>query len=265
MCRRRASRMDDVRHFDSLPDELLHHIMLRCGPSELSRCEQVCRRWRSCAASGGESAWLLQTAQLWRRTGWTHNVPCALPLTERLRKLPVSTMRRALIRYDTAGLAEKIEWMRLLRVELLWPRAAPRPDAVCAPSPRGLVAPSWALNVGDCKAACMFATIEIARPTPMESQLLQHDWDLVYHNHPGSSFDIQFFENKEMTASSHPGARFRWRLRQDGDEPGLEIENFPLHTFSRCADGLWLLSNAWVTIKQRAAAHVELPPFDAAV
>jgi hypothetical protein len=256
--------MDDVRPFDSLPDELLHHIMLRCGPSELSRCEQVCRRWRSCAASGGESAWLLHTAQLWRRTGWTHNVPCALPLTERLRKLPVSLMRQVLSRYDTAGLVEKIEWMRLLRVELLWPRAS-LTGTVCKRSPRGLVAPSWALNIDDCKAAFMFATIEIARPTPLESQLLQHEWDLIYNNHPGSSFDIQFFDNKEMTASSHPGARFRWRLRRDGDQPGLEIENFPLHTFSRAADGLWCITNPWVTIKQRAASLHELPLFDPAV
>jgi hypothetical protein len=254
--------MDDLRPFDLLPDELLHLIMLRCGPTQLSRCELVCRRWRTCITPGGDSVWLRMTERLWRSTGWVHNVPRVCPLTERLRKVPVGAMRRTLIRYDTAGLTERSEWMRLLRVALLWGHSA------CTLCDRGWSAPGWALNINDCKAAYMFATLEVARKVPLECELTRQNWHLFYiHSGALERFDIQFFDNKQMTASSHPGATFRWSM-QDGSssrrgEPGLQIENFPLHTFARRADGLWSICNAHVVIEQGVPPPDMLPLFDA--
>jgi hypothetical protein len=254
--------MEDLRPFDLLPDELLHLIMLRCGPTELSRCEVVCRRWRTSITSGGDNVWVHKTAQLWRSTGWTHNVPRVCPLTERLRSVPVGVMRRTLMGYDTAGLTERSEWMSLLRVALLWGHSA------CTRCDRGWSAPGWALNINDCKAAYMFATLEVARKVPLECELTRQNWDLLYLHSALERFDIQFFDNKEMTASSHPGARFRWSVQGGGrhayGEPGLQIENFPLHTFTRRADGLWRICNAHVVIEQRAPPPDMLPLFDAA-
>ena len=56
-----------------------------------------------------------------------------------------------------------------------------------------------------------------------------------------------------MTASSHPGMKFTWCLLPTG----LKIENSDgpadrEHKFVRKANGLWIVSNAHVTIEQRA-------------
>lgn len=252
--------MEGLRPFDLLPDELLHHIMRRCGPTDLAKCEIVCRRWRSCVSSGCDSAWLLKTAELWASTGWNHNVSRVCRLSERLRTVPVPAMRRALTGYDTAGLIEKSEWMCLLLIELLWGRA------VCSLSHTGWVPPNWAIHIDDCKAAYLFARKEIARKVPLECELWRQKWDLTYVQHPLEQFEIEFFDNGEMTASSHPGARFRWRLhggRSHPDHPpGLQVENFPLHTLARKADGLWMMCNLHVVIEQRRPPLDDLPLFD---
>ena len=257
--RRMCSHLQEARPFDALPDELLIHIMQLCEPAALARCEMVCPRWRSCIFAGGSGAWLRKTEELWKGTGWIYNVSRACPMMERLSKVSVSAMRRALVRFDTAGLTEKSEWMRLLRIKLLWGHA------VCTPSPRGWVAPNWAVNIDDCKAAFLFARIETARQLPLRSELLRQKWDLVYYHHQFEVFEIEFFEGNEMTATSHPGARFHWSLQGgagDSNEPGLQVERFPLHKFSRRADGLWTMKNAHVTIDQRMPPSDDLPLFE---
>ncbi len=251
-------RMQPPSPFDLLPDELLLHIMAQCVPRALSSSEAVCRRWRSLLSSGGAAAWLLNTEHLWAGTGWAHNVSRSCALTERLDKVPVCAMRLALRGYDTAGLVEKSEWLRLLRVKLLWG------PLVCARSPRGWVAPPWALNLMDCKAAFYFAMIEIARDAPLECELPRQRWDLTFNAQPSELFEIEFFPNHEMTSTSHPGARMRWSMQHRGPTyaSGLLIENFPLHAIRRRHDGLWVMANAHVTITQRPPPPGDLPLFD---
>ena len=254
-----CSELQEARPFDALPDELLVHIMQFCGPADMARCESVSRRWRQCIAAGGGGAWLSKAEDAWRNTGWVHNVAPARPMMQRLSSVPVSTMRRSLIRFDTAGLTEKTDWMRLLRVKLLWGHS------VCTATPRGWLAPSWAISIDDCKAAYLFARIEIARQMPLDSELLRQKWDLVYNHHPFETFEIEFFENKEMAASSHPGEKFRWSVQggpsQPNVEAGLQIERFPLHRFSRMANGLWAIQNPHVLIQQRIPPSNDLPLF----
>lgn len=236
--------------FDLLPDELVHRIMLRCSPSALTRCEVVSHRWRECVLASGSSVWLLKTEEMWRRTGWIHNVSSARPLSQRLSSVSAASMRQALSRYDCSGLSEKSEWIRLLRSHLLWGLGA------CTKAPTGWVVPRWAIRMDDCKAAYLFARREITREAPLETELTRQKWDLLYNHHPVESFEIEFFENREMVATSHPGARFRWQI-QDG---GLQIETFPLHMFSRTSHGLWRIANENVVMTQRAP-----PPGDAPV
>jgi hypothetical protein len=245
--------------FDLLPDELLLQIMLHCAPAALLSSELVCRRWRAVLLSGGGAAWLTQTRQLWNNTGWVHNVARSCPLMQRLSQVPVNAMRRALVGYDTAGLVEKYEWMRLLRAKLLWEPFS----TFWTQSERGRVAPVWALNIEDCKAAWLFATEEIAREVPLEGELLRQKWDLIFHADPAQEFEIEFFADRTMTSSSHPGASFRWSLqtRDVAGMSGLQIENFPLHCSTRSSEGLWQMRNAYVSIIQRPPPPGDLPLF----
>lgn len=253
-------QMQTTSPFDSLPDELLLQIMLHCAPSALLNGEAVCRRWRSLLQSGGAAAWLSNTECLWKATGWTHNVSPAIPLMDRIRKVPVGVMRRVLADYDTAGLAEKSEWMRLLRVKLLWGNVS----HFFTRNSRGKVAPQWALEVDDCKAAWHFAVIEIARDVPFEAEVVRQHWDLIYNENPDGVFDMIFSANHTMTCTSHPGATFRWWIQpwRDLSPPGLQIENFPLHRFSRRRDGLWMARNAYVSIIQRSPPPGDVMLFD---
>jgi hypothetical protein len=243
--------------FDLLPDDLLLHIMLQCEPCTLIKSEAVCRRWRSLISSDG-AAWLLNTDLIWKATGWTYNVSRACPFFERMRNLDPSAFSRALVGYDTSRLVEKIDWMRLLCVKLLWE------DLVCTPSEGGWVAPDWALKISDSKAAFHFTIIEMARDTPLNCELPRQKWNLIFNTHPAHVFEIQFFADHTMTSTSHPGATFRWNLeaRMRYGEPSLRIENFPLHFISRRRDGLWQMANASVVIIQQAPPPGDLPLFD---
>ena len=239
--------------FDLLPDELVIHIMQSCTPAALAKCEVVCRRWRNCLSTGSSAVWLLKTKELWGSTGWVYNVSTSRSLSERLSCISAASMRRALSRYDTAGLTEKSEWTSMLRAMLLWEQD------VCTWSQRGWIVPRWAISMDDGKAAYLFARREIARDVPLQSELSRQKWDLLYNLHPIESFEVEFFDSsQEMSATSHPGARFRWTL-QGGAKPGLQVENFPLHTFSRASDGRWVIANQHVCITQKTPPSGDPP------
>ena len=85
----------------------------------------------------------------------------------------------------------------------------------------------------------------------MGSELPRQKWDLVYNQHPPETFEIEFLlEGHEMTASSHPGMKFTWCLLPTGLK--IETSDGPAdreHKFVRKANGLWIVSNAHVTIE----------------
>jgi hypothetical protein len=257
--------------FDALPDESLASIMDMCSPRDLAQCEMVCRRWRN-AACGADvsSTWLRHARDVWTNTGWSHNVPPLppRPVLERLGGVPVGDVRRALARYDTAGLHERDEWMRLLRAKLVWGTSA---CAFRSPT-RGWVVPEWIARVNDSKAAFLLANVEVRRRMPLETELSRQKWDLFYNRDASDdddrldtfvpeAFEVEFLIGREMTASSHPDMKFSWSIyRDECSVPiGLQVENFPLHTFRRTADGLWMMTNAFVTILQRAPPIGDLP------
>lgn len=250
-----AEAGNEANPFDDLPNESLVLILELCAPRDLARCEMFCRRWRDRASSTCcSSAWLRHARDGWVGSGWTHNVPPLppRPTLERLGEVPVGAMRRALVRFDTAGLVERGEWTRLLRAKLVWG------TSVCSRrSPtRGWSFPDWAASANDCKAAFLLARVEARRGMPLESELPRQKWDLVYNQHPSETFEIEFLlEGHEMTASSHPGMKFTWCLLPTG----LQIETFPMHKFVRKANGLWIMSNAHVTIEQRVPPPGDLP------
>lgn len=248
----------EANPFDALPDESLVLILEMCSPQDLARSEMVCRRWRHRASTGCSSAWLRHAKNVWARSGFVYNIPPnpPRPMLERIGEVPVGAMRRALVRFDTAGLVERGEWMRLLRTKLLWGTSV-----FSRSSTRGWSPPDWAGSVNDCKAAFLLARIEVGRSMPLESELPRQKWDLVYNQHTSETFEIEFLEGHEMTASSHPGMKFTWSLIRDENiwPMGLQVENFPMHRFKRKADGLWIMSNAHVTIEQRVPPQGELP------
>ncbi|KAL3826450.1 hypothetical protein ACHAXA_011259 [Cyclostephanos tholiformis] len=250
--------------FDALPDESLVLIMEMCAPHDLARCEMVCRRWRKRVSTDCSAAWLRHGLDVWTRTGWVHNVPPLppRPTLERIGEVSVGAMRRALVRFDTAGLVERDEWTRLLRTKLIWGTSA------CpSRSPtRGWRPPDWAAGMNDSKAAFLLARIEAGRRMPLESELSRQRWDLAYNRDPSDSpelgtFEVEFLDGHEMTASSHPGMKFSWSVYRDENSVpvGLQVENFPVHSFERKANGLWIMSNAFVTIEQRAPPPGDLP------
>lgn len=253
-----SSSITAVRLFDKIADECILQIVDYLGPFDLASCEGVSRRFNATISSSGTShMWLRFVDALWEETGFVFNVPRLCPLLERISKVPVSAMRRELMRYDTTCLTERADWMQLLRAKLIWGLS------ICTRSPRGWTAPQWARSINDCKAAFLFARIEVARKMPLDSELSRQKWDLIYNQQRHTIFDIEFFDNKEMTATSHGDMKFCWSLQggpgSSGIEMGLQVDSFPMHKFTRESDGLWIISNAHVVMEQRSPPDDNMP------
>lgn len=264
-----------MNSFNIIPDESLVVILDFCSPHDLGKCELVCHRWRRCISSKCfSSTWLRHAANVWVNTGWKHNVPPVLPprkIIERIGDVPLRHMRRALVRYDTAGLVEREGWIKTLRAKLLYG------TSICTRSPmaRGWCVPEWALRINDAKATFLLARVEVKRTTPLESELIRQKWDLIYKHDEDEQdddenepmiFEMEFLDTNEVTASSHPGVKFTWNLirgnedgRRTNNVPGLQIESFPMHIFNRLDSGLWTISNDHVLITQRVPYPGEVP------
>jgi hypothetical protein len=265
--------------FDIIPDESLVVILDYCSPQDLAKCcELVCHRWRRCISSKCfSSTWLRHARNVWVNTGWTYNIPPHLPprmMIERLGEVPLRHIRRALVRYDTAGLVEREGWIKTLRAKLLYG------TSICTRSPmaRGWCVPDWAIRINDAKATFLLAQLEVKRTTPLEFELIRQKWDLIYKHEEQDNnenqqmiFEMEFSNTNEVTASSHPGVKFTWNLIRGNDNnngrrtnniPGLQIEDFPMHIFNRLDNGLWTISNDHVLITQRVVPYPNEVPLD---
>lgn len=243
--------------FEKLADELIITVAEFLTAQELLTAEQISRRWRQLLSF--TALWMPHVQSLWRETGWRFNKPALVPLSVRIaQSCGVAQLKKALVLYDTTALVEKKDFITLVRAKLLFGKLLKERD-----SNGRLVIPEWAkATFNDGKAAWIFSRQELRRLLPLESELLAEKWDLHYYNqgeHP--PFEIEFFPNHEMTATSHGDARFSWRLQGLGPglEPGLQVEAFPLHRFSRDPDGRWLMTNDHVVITQRVTEDSPLP------
>ena len=189
--------MQNLDHF------LLIVILTYLDPEDVLACELQSSRFRH-ASVCHDSLWLVHCDRVWKRTGFSsHWVPPCIPLLERIRSVcSIAQMRKALASYETTALVEKRDFVVLLRAKLLFGPAA------CSRGPRGgYVPPTWAgEKLNDGKAAWAFAKKESSRKAAIESELLLGGgrWDLRYKQQPQPlPFDLQFYGNHEMSASSH--------------------------------------------------------------
>ena len=244
-----AAMIIKKKTLDALACELLMAILHFLPPESILAMEIQSKRWRSAAISH-ESLWLPYCTKVWKDTGFLPQwVPPTLPLLQRIRNVcSIAQMRRALASFETTALLEKADFIRLNRSKLLFGIAA------CTRGPRGgYVPPAWCCELNDGKAAWVYAKRESKRKACIESELLLGGgkWDLYYKQSMDDPYEVTFFANKEMTASSHAQARFAWHLNTAPGFEGVQVESFPLHVFSRDASGSWALENSHVIMRQR--------------
>lgn len=244
--------------FEKLADELIIEMAEFLTGEELLIAELISRRWRQLLSF--TALWMPHVHSLWQETGWRFNKPALVPLSVRIaQSCGVAHLKKALVLYDTTALVEKKDYISLVRAKLLFGKLLKERDANGR-----LIVPDWAKSdFNDGKAAWVFSRQELRRILPLESELFAGKWNLLYYSQGDQypPFEIEFFPNHEMTATSHGDARFSWRLQGHGPglEPGLQVEAFPLHRFSRDQDGRWLITNDHVVITQRVSEG-SLPP-----
>ena len=147
---------------------------------------------------------------------WTRNVPpLPLPLPpdagapRRGAALMMwRTMRRALVRFDTAG--PRGAW----RVG----RACSAPNSCGDRRRGGWSFPDWAASANDLQGGVPArAGRGAAGGCPWESELPRQKW-VVYNQHPSETRSSSCWRGTrhEMTVSSHPGMKFTWCLLPTG-------------------------------------------------
>ena len=242
---------------ERMPHEILVEIASFLSLQELFCFEAVGKVWKEVGELHSE-LWLDLLEKAWKATGWTCNVPPIVFLTERIKAtLNIAAMRRALILYDTRAVSEKGELVNLLANRLLYGKLCGSGSGSGTRQPHGFSFPEWTKRINPGKQALLWGLREIHRQVPLDSELIAYTWNLTYKHTPGESYPVIFFDNHDMTCTSHGETRFSWRVVQGTNGGTLQVEAFPPHRLYRTSEGLWLWENDHVVCVQ---AGLEVEP-----
>lgn len=231
---------------ERMPHEILVEIGSFLSLQELLFFEVIGKMWKEVGEMHNE-LWLDLLEKAWKATGWTFNVPPIVLLKERIKStFNVAGMRKALILYDTRAVSEKEELVNLLANRLLYGK-------LCGSGTRqqhGFSFPGWTKRVNPGKLSLLWGLREIHRQVPLNSELIAYTWNLTYKHIPAESYPVKFYENHDMTCSSHGETRFSWRVVQGTHGGTLQVETFPPHRLYRTSEGLWQWENDHVVCVQ---------------
>lgn len=150
-----------------LSEDLLSHIFAFFTPTELLLASLVNRRWRRIESNNDGVEWNVHLTKFW--SSFNQNVPTSYLLLDRISRLPLTLIKRALFRVDTSRCVEKREYQRMLIARLLFNDRGPK---------RGgrVFYPEWALRVGQHKASLYHAMKDMKRRDINISELCAIQW-----------------------------------------------------------------------------------------
>ena len=195
-------------------------------------------------------------------------------LMDRIKKLSMMELRKALVGVDTSHCVEKPDYQKVLQAFLLF-GIKPMTERDLRVTRKGITYPDWALNINEAKATYFHATREAQRTELYKSELLKCEWAFWFklaQDDQGrlhdvemlsrtTDFEIQkhkvvFFDNGTMTSSIHSN-ELHYSIQAEGCDSNpfmhqimtIQVENYPpLHCY-RQTNGVWTLENQNVVLE----------------
>ena len=185
-------------------DYLLTQIFKFLSPLELLSATLCSSSWYL-AGSRDKQLWERHTQQLWSRdSNRLMNIPDIdnLDIMNRIRKIPLTKLKHALLRVDITRCIEKQDFQKMLMTHLLF---KDRPDLRNTGHLR-IYYPEWCLNrLGSFKATYFHNRRDLKRTTILASELCLIDWIFRFKNdyYTQDTFHSKFLDDFTMESEMH--------------------------------------------------------------
>jgi hypothetical protein len=263
--------MERPRYRKYIFSDLIRFVVCQfLAPSELLLITLIDSEWL--CTSRIDSLWLRHVPQLWANKTYNnphHAAGKTLTLHDRIKDVSMANLRKALIQCDTGRCVEKADWRSMLVAKLLFGRL---PHILAPPTKYNLLFyPEWALKMPKGKSTYFHARKEAKRDYILKSELVNIKWKFQFkqaQDEAGNIFSTEnlpegtvrgyysfFFDDYSMISESHQ-QMMQWTMNTVGHvgEPGasvsIQVESFPVLTFSRLEDNRWRMENLYVYFTQ---------------
>jgi hypothetical protein len=174
----------------TLPLELLTNIFEFLLPLELLNVAECSKLW-FIAVSKDKQLWEPHAKNIWNRFEFNKPDLENIDLLKRIKKIPLVTLKRFLMRIDLSRCIEKLDFQRMMLSKLLFQKKSLSNRSL------RVYYPEWALKIGVFKASYFYSVKEVKRTEIMMSELCQIHWAFHFKR-------AEFPDNVEWTSSFLP-------------------------------------------------------------
>jgi hypothetical protein len=186
-----------------LDDDTLTRVFTFLRPSELLKVEFCCKRWKEC--SNHDHLWTPHIKRLWKQ--FKFNVPSNFILIERVKELPISTLKSSLNQVNRLNCIEKVDYQKLLAARLFL-----RGRNCQINFPSKIVIPKCVLKLNEHKASYYFAKKEVIRNKILLSEITMIKWRFFFkHNEGEGGWEVKYFSDFTMESQLH-GSSMQWQF-----------------------------------------------------
>lgn len=197
-----------------LNEDLLCLVLEYVHPTDLMEAESVSTLWWTCTRRD-QQLWERHCVGIWNDAELTMNVPDLedINIMNRIRKIPLIQLKRALIRVDLTRCVEKIDFQRTFLAKILFGhRSAANSTALRA------YYPEWAFKMGLYKCTYLYGVKERCRTSQiLLSELCSIDWEFKFKYHDEVDVEVNRmrseFKPDFTLVSGLNGAIYNWQVR----------------------------------------------------
>lgn len=252
-------------HLDLIGDEILHNSLTWLSPSELLGVYLLNKRISALIGRHDQDLWTNHVREVWRKTGWTHNVPLDVCLLHRVKsQLSMIELKRTLLRVDTSRCLEKQDFQVMTAAFLLFGLRGVNPPTNVKKSLKTYL-PQWALEMGIFKASYFFALKETRRTKEVtKTELCAISWRFFFKHEQDMDGDYvlrsKFREDNTMTSDMHNNILTWDWWEVEGQPRMVRVEQYPPLHASRLSNGLWRMENMYVFMIQEESLDEDKIP-----
>eukprot|EP01031_Cornospumella_fuschlensis_P027098 gene27098-32741_t len=215
-----------------------------------------------------DSIWLPAIHKTWNQLQWNAIPRDIYNLFERIKQLPISKLKKALVGIDLQRCVEKVDYQRMLLAHLVFNKHMKKElagtDVRFAGKYLTRNYPEWSLRITSFKASYVFAVQEIQRKEMLVAELTACEWAFTFKDPtmtdmPNHRWMSKFYENGTMESEMQPDYVYSWRVvttnsSSDAEQLCIQVDSYPVLTASRMTSpssrGRWRLDNMYVTFLQ---------------
>mmetsp|Transcript_25570 Transcript_25570/g.24449 ORF Transcript_25570/g.24449 Transcript_25570/m.24449 type:complete len:270 (-) Transcript_25570:113-922(-) len=231
---------------DAINDDLFCQIYMYASIDMLLIAPQINRKWKKNTDNKDAFLWEPSVSAFW--VSKTYNQPSEKVLKERVKSLPLRSLKLALNRVDISRCVEKPDFQNMVIARLIFGDRSPIKRQAL------LYYPEWALHIGDYKASYCQAVKDSRRTDITVTELCMIKWLLHFKGSDDDSdsptvYKTAFYEDFSMITAGH--GKLNWQFTEDGyGRQCIAVENYPLHTSTRLKNGQWRIDNEHVWFEQ---------------